>query len=70
MSENNVRICDEYHVYINGRQFVSLNRLAEIKRDHGKEMKLLQEENARLDKENKALRVLLRQELEKENQGE
>lgn len=50
---------DGEHLWIGGKQFVSLNRFLEVKKDQNKETKLLQEEVERLTKENDALKVLL-----------
>ena len=50
---------DGEHLWIGSKQFVSLNRFLEVKKDQNKETKLLQEEVERLTKENDALKVLL-----------
>lgn len=54
-----VEIIDDNHVFIDNRQFVSLKRFAEVKMDGAKEIKLLNEKNKELAKENEALRTLL-----------
>ena len=50
---------DGDHLWIGAKQFISLNRFLEVKKDQNKETKLLQEEVERLTKENVALRVLV-----------
>lgn len=54
---------DGEHLWIGAKQFVSLNRFLEVKKDQNKETKLLQEEVERLTKENDALKVLLKSSL-------
>lgn len=61
-----VRFSGEDHVFIDNKQFVSLNRVSEIRTDINKELELLLLKNSELAKENEALRVLLRDKLNEE----
>lgn len=54
-----VEIIDDDHVFVDNRQFVSLKRFAQVKMDGAKEIKLLNDKNKELAKENEALRTLL-----------
>lgn len=47
---------DEDHVWINGIQFISLNRFAQMKTEQLKEMKLLQDHAFKLARENENLK--------------
>lgn len=54
-----VEIIDDDHVFVDNRQFVSLKRFSEVKMDSAKEIKLLMDKTKCLAKENDALRTLL-----------
>lgn len=63
MSEDKLvsaRIADEHHIWIKGRQFVSLERFIELTSKTNDEMKKLADEVKKLTIENDALRVLLK----------
>lgn len=51
------------HVWIDSKQFISLERFIELKNDTLVELKLLQEEVSRLRGENEAYKVLLKDKL-------
>ena len=54
---------DDDHVFIDGRQFISLKRVNAIRADLESEMEVLNDEVYRLEKENDAYRVLLKEDL-------
>ena len=54
---------DGQHCWIDGRQWISLERLYEIRSDNAKEMELLIKKVEELTEENKALKVLLKDKL-------
>lgn len=54
-----VKFTDEDHVWVNNRQFVSLRRFADAKKDMANEVKLLVDKNRELAEENEALRTML-----------
>lgn len=54
---------DKEHIWIDGVQYVSLNRVLKIKEDAIKEQKLLNEQINSLLEENKAYRTLLKEQL-------
>jgi hypothetical protein len=56
----NVEFYDADHVWIKGRQFVSLKRFAEMRQDNLIEMKLLINKIDELTAENEALRALVK----------
>ena len=58
-----VRISDDDHIWINGKQFISFNRIAKIRTELTEEAKDMQNELKRLHDENKALKVLLQDKL-------
>lgn len=61
MEENvKVRFADEHHIWVKGQQYISLNRFIEAKNDVLAEMKLLNEELAKVKAENDALKVLVK----------
>ena len=53
----NVVITDEDHVYINNRPFISLKRFVEARKEVEEDLKIA---NKELVEENKALKVLLK----------
>ena len=63
---NKVRFVDDDHVYVDGVQYISLNRLAELKQDMAKELKMVLNENKTLREENEAFKVLLKNQLNEE----
>ena len=65
-----IRISDADHIFIDGKQYVALSRFGELTQKINIELMLLQTEVETLSTENKALRVLLKEQLEKESQGE
>lgn len=58
---------DEQHLYINGKQWVSLERLTQIRNEINAEVMLLGVKVKRLTEENEAYKVLLRDKLNQEN---
>lgn len=60
-----VYFSDEDHLWIEGNQFVSLKRFSQAKKDVADEMRLLNDKNKELTKENEALKVLLKNQLNK-----
>lgn len=56
-----LRVHDENHIWYKGKQFVSLNRFIELKTNQLNEMELLEDEIDRLNKENEAYKVLLKE---------
>ena len=66
MSEQHHKIThysDDGHVFINGRQFISLKRVNSIRADLETEIEVLNDEVYRLEEENAAYRVLLKEDL-------
>ena len=59
-----VEIIDDDHVFIDNKQFVSLGRFADAKKDMAKEVKILVDKNYELAEENEALKILLKKQLE------
>ena len=60
------RICDPDHVFIDGKQYISLTRFTELTNKGSLELDMLQREVEKLSSENKALRLLLKKQLEEE----
>ena len=58
-----VEIVDEDHIWVNNKQYISLKRFGEAKKDVVTEMKLLGDKNKELAEENEALKVLLKNKL-------
>lgn len=58
-----VEVKDEDHVFFNNKQFVSLKRFADAKKDMAEEVKLLTNKNKELAEENEALKILLKNQL-------
>lgn len=58
-----ISFVDADHVWIDGHQFVSLERFWQAKKDVANEIKLLNDKNRELTKENEALKVLLKNQL-------
>lgn len=50
---------DKDHIFINGKQYVSLKRFAENRIEIAAEMKMLAEENEKLANENEHLKALI-----------
>lgn len=59
-----VEIADEHHIFVNNKQFVSLKRFGEAKKAIAEELKLLADKNEELAKENEALKILLKKQLD------
>lgn len=57
------------HAWIDGRQYVSLDRFLEVKRDSAIETRLLNDRMKGLLEENEAYKVLLRKQLNKEDES-
>lgn len=60
-----VRFSDEKHVWVNGRQFVRLDRFLEIKTNTINELEFANQECERLYEENESLKKLLKDKLNK-----
>lgn len=58
---------DGEHLWIKGKQFVSLERFAEVKKCGAEELRLSEQKVKELTEENEALKVLLKKELNKQN---
>lgn len=58
-----VEIVDEDHIWVNNKQYISLKRFGDARKEVAKEMKLVDEKNRELTKENEALKVLLKNQL-------
>lgn len=58
-----VEIVDEDHIFVNNRQYISLKRFGEAKKDVANEVKLLVDKNKELAEENEALKILLKNQL-------
>lgn len=56
------------HAWIDGHQYVSLDRFLEVKRDSAIETRLLNDRMKELLEENEAYKVLLRKQLNKEDE--
>ena len=54
-----LRAVDENHLWYKGKQFISLGRFLEVKRENIKEIELLNDEVSNLKKENEAYECLL-----------
>ena len=58
-----VETIDEDHIFIGGKQFISLKRFTDVKIGALDEMKLLNNKNKELAEQNEALKVLLNNQL-------
>ena len=58
--QREVRFSDDDHVWIDGKQFVSLNRLLEVKNSEIKEMRLMNERVKELTAKNRVLMMMLK----------
>ena len=58
---------DKKAAFIGDKQYISFERLAEIKKDQAKEMKLLNDQVSKLLSENAAYKALLKEQLENED---
>jgi len=56
-----VKVLDDHHIMIDGKQYVSLKRFFENRSEIALENKILVEENERLIEENKHLKALLKE---------
>ena len=59
-----VEIIDDDHIYVNNRQYISLKRFYEARKEVTKEVKLLADKNKELAEENEALKILLKKQLD------
>ena len=59
-----VEFIDDEHIFVNNRQFVSLNRFYEARKEVSDEVKLLTDKNKELAEENEALKILLKKQLD------
>lgn len=57
---------DVDHVFVDGRQFISLERFISVKSEQYEELTILNDEVRRLQKENDAYRTLLHKMLDEE----
>ena len=55
-----VEIFNDDHIWIGGRQYVSLKRFAEARKDAAEEMQMMIDRNNELTEENEALKILLK----------
>lgn len=58
-----VEIFNDDHIWIGGRQYVSLKRFAEARKDIAEEMQMMIDRNNELMEENESLKVLLKERL-------
>ena len=58
-----VGFVDDDHIFVNNKQFISLRRFGEAKKEVAEEVKLLTDKNKELAEENEALKVLLKNQL-------
>lgn len=58
-----VQVVDDDHIWVNNRQFISLSRFLESKKEMAEETKLITDKNAELAEENEALKILLKNQL-------
>lgn len=66
IEHDNINIIDDDHLYINGRQFISLRRLLELENNKRDEIKILDEKVENLTKENESYKILLKEKILKE----
>lgn len=62
-----VEVIDKDHIYVEGKQYVSLQRMSEIKRGQMEEMDMLSTKVDELTQENTAYKILLKDKLFKED---
>ena len=60
MKADELQVVDKDHIWYNGKQYISLQRLNEIENRQLQEMKLLTEKVEKLTEENKSFECLLR----------
>ena len=58
-----VEIIDDDHIHVNNRQFISLRRFGEARKEAAKEMEITAAKNKELAEENEALKLLLKNQL-------
>ena len=63
MEEHKVKFSDEHHVWVDGKQYISLSRFFANRLEIATEQKTIAEENERLLEENKHLKALLKESL-------
>lgn len=61
-----LQVADKDHIWYNGRQYISLQRLNEIENKQLQEMKMLTEKVEELTEENKSFECLLKSRLKEE----
>lgn len=59
-----VNVADEDHIWIDGKQFISLKRFLENRKEIADEVLKLERRNRELEEENNALKVLLKEHLQ------
>lgn len=59
-----VNVADEDHLWIDGKQFISLKRFLENRKEIADEVLKLERRNRELEEENNALKVLLKEHLQ------
>lgn len=57
---------DQDHIFLEGKQYISLRRFLDAKNEITEETKLLMDRLEILEKENTALKILLKKQLDKE----
>ncbi len=62
-----VEIIDKDHIYVEGKQYVSLSRMSKIKSEQMEEMNMLSVKVEELTQENNAYRILLKDKLIKKD---
>lgn len=58
-----IEIVDEDHIWVNNKQYISLKRFGDARKEVAKEMKLVDEKIKELAEENEALKLLLKNQL-------
>lgn len=61
MDEHKIKFSDEHHIWVDGKQYISLTRFFENRSEIALEQKALAEEVERLVEENKHLKALLKE---------
>ena len=60
--DKKIEIYDNDHIYMDGKQYISLQRFSKLKTDQLNEIDILEAEIERLQKENEAYKVILNRE--------
>lgn len=66
MKADELQVVDKDHIWYNGKQYISLQRLNEIENRQLQETKLLTEKVEKLTEENKSFECLLKSRLEED----